>query len=146
MLRKALRRSSALSVLSAKRSFWVAPERMPRTETTGRNLITVHPDEGKHSATIIVLHGLGDSANGWIDVAEMWARAMPWVKFIVPSAADRPITMNGGFSSKYLPVISRIMSRCLSVNVSCVSNTDSPPSSSLLPAPNVLMNLESCRQ
>ncbi len=82
---------------SLHRNFWQVPERMARTETTGRNCITVHPEEGKHSATIIVCHGLGDSADGWIDVAESWARAMPWVKFIVPSAASRAITMNGGF-------------------------------------------------
>jgi lysophospholipase-2 len=57
----------------------------------------VHTEDGKHSATCFVLHGLGDSSDGWIDVAERWAREMPWVKFIVPSAATRPITMNGGY-------------------------------------------------
>jgi len=71
---------------------------MPRTETTGRNMQTIHPDEGVHSATIIVLHGLGDSSDGWIDVAQRWHRAMPWVKFILPSAESRPITMNGGYT------------------------------------------------
>ena len=71
---------------------------MPRTETTGRNMQTVHPDDGTHSATVIVLHGLGDSSDGWIDVAQRWHRAMPWAKFIVPSARSRPITMNGGFT------------------------------------------------
>jgi lysophospholipase-2 len=88
----------SFSLISRRASFYTfADNHMPRTEITGRNLQTVYPDEGKHSATVLVLHGLGDSSDGWIDMAERWARDMPWVKFIVPSAATRPITMNGGY-------------------------------------------------
>ena len=70
---------------------------MGRKENLGDKGIIVHPDEGKHSATIVLMHGLGDSADGWIDIAEQFHQQLPWVKFIVPSAASRPITMNGGF-------------------------------------------------
>lgn len=78
-------------------SYPTAASNMPRTETTGRNMQIVHTEDGKHSATCVVMHGLGDSSDGWIDVAQKWAQQMPWIKFIVPSAAERPITMNGGY-------------------------------------------------
>ncbi len=54
----------------------------------------VIPARSKHSATVIVLHGLGDSGAGWSSVAGQLD--MPWVKFIFPSAAPRPVTINGG--------------------------------------------------
>ena len=60
--------------------------------------ITVFPKSGSHSATVIFMHGLGDSADGWIDPCEEMHRAMPHIKFILPSAKTRPITMNAGMS------------------------------------------------
>lgn len=50
----------------------------------------------RHTASMIIVHGLGDSAHGWIDVAEQLSGALPHVKFILPSATDKPVTMNGG--------------------------------------------------
>jgi predicted esterase len=51
---------------------------------------------GKHTATVIMLHGLGDTGNGWAPVApEM---AMDHVKWIFPTAPTRPITVNMGMS------------------------------------------------
>ena len=41
-------------------------------------------------------HGLGDSAEGFADVAEMWARQLPYVKFVLPTAPTQPVTLNGG--------------------------------------------------
>lgn len=58
--------------------------------------ITVFPKSGAQSATVIFMHGLGDSADGWIDQCEEMHRAMPHIKFILPSAPRRPITLNGG--------------------------------------------------
>lgn len=44
------------------------------------------------------MHGLGDTAEGWIDVAAgLLARELPHVKFILPTAPVRPITLNGGY-------------------------------------------------
>ena len=50
----------------------------------------------KHTATILWLHGLGDSGKGW--EAEMVKLGMlaPWIKFILPTAPRRSITCNGG--------------------------------------------------
>jgi hypothetical protein len=60
------------------------------------NTITVIPTDGSHSATVIIMHGLGDSADGFSDVAEMFASRMPHVKFVLPTAPSQPVTLNGG--------------------------------------------------
>jgi predicted esterase len=44
------------------------------------------------------MHGLGDSADGFSDVAEMFSTALPHVKFILPTAPSQPVTLNGGMS------------------------------------------------
>ncbi|PRW33175.1 acyl- thioesterase 1 [Chlorella sorokiniana] len=45
---------------------------------------------------LIMLHGLGDSGQGWADVAPMLQPDLPQTKFIFPTAPIRPITINGG--------------------------------------------------
>jgi predicted esterase len=42
------------------------------------------------------MHGLGDSADGFSDVAEMFSSQLPHVKFILPTAPSSPVTLNGG--------------------------------------------------
>lgn len=79
---------------SAYMSSFGAARRVERDGSSG--LITVHADDGKHSATIVFCHGLGDSGEGFADVAESFSRAMPWCKFILPTASTRPVTLNGG--------------------------------------------------
>lgn len=53
----------------------------------------------KHTATVIMLHGLGDSGVGWVSLAENWRRRGKFdeVKFIFPNAPSIPITINGGY-------------------------------------------------
>ena len=58
--------------------------------------VTIHAVEGKHTATIILMHGLGDTASGWESAAEMLSDQLPHVKFILPTAPTRPITLNMG--------------------------------------------------
>ncbi|KAJ3125614.1 hypothetical protein HK100_010713, partial [Physocladia obscura] len=55
------------------------------------------PAAAKHTATVIFLHGLGDSGYGWQPVAEQLAPLFPHVKFILPNAPTIPITVNGGY-------------------------------------------------
>ncbi|KAI8851766.1 Phospholipase/carboxylesterase/thioesterase [Chytridium lagenaria] len=50
-----------------------------------------------HTATVIFLHGLGDSGHGWLPVAQELSLGLPHVKFILPHAPQIPITLNGGF-------------------------------------------------
>jgi hypothetical protein len=58
----------------------------------------------KHTATLIVAHGLGDSGAGWAFLAEDWimANKFDYVKFVFPNAPSIPITLvrsNGVHSS-----------------------------------------------
>lgn len=43
------------------------------TIRTGDGTVTVNPS-APYSGLVILMHGLGDSAEGFADVAEMWAR------------------------------------------------------------------------
>ncbi|KAJ2884325.1 hypothetical protein IWW38_005440 [Coemansia aciculifera] len=52
---------------------------------------------GTHTASVIFIHGLGDSGHGWAPVAQQLARTQPHVKFILPHAPEQPVTLNGGF-------------------------------------------------
>ncbi|CAJ0640118.1 14_t:CDS:2 [Entrophospora sp. SA101] len=49
-----------------------------------------------HSATVIFLHGLGDSGHGWEPIATEIGEIMKHVKFVLPNAPIRPITINMG--------------------------------------------------
>lgn len=69
---------------------------MARIERDNQNTITIHPKDGLHSASVIFMHGLGDSADGFSDVAEMFSKSMPYTKFILPTAKTIPVTLNGG--------------------------------------------------
>ena len=52
----------------------------------------------KHTASVIFLHGLGDSGHGWADAVENWRRRskLDEVKFILPHAPQIPITCVSG--------------------------------------------------
>ncbi|KUJ23243.1 putative acyl-protein thioesterase 1, partial [Mollisia scopiformis] len=56
------------------------------------------PAVKKHTATVIMAHGLGDSGAGWVSLAENWRRRSKFdeVKFIFPNAPTIPITVNMG--------------------------------------------------
>ncbi|KAG0651691.1 Acyl-thioesterase 1 [Hyphodiscus hymeniophilus] len=56
------------------------------------------PAVKKHTATVIMAHGLGDSGAGWVSLAENWRRRSKFdeVKFIFPNAPSIPISVNFG--------------------------------------------------
>ncbi|KAF7302126.1 Phospholipase/carboxylesterase [Mycena indigotica] len=56
----------------------------------------VVPALSKHTATVIFVHGLGDSGLGWQPVAEMLNKELPQVKWVLPNAPTMPVTANGG--------------------------------------------------
>jgi lysophospholipase-2 len=53
-------------------------------------------NEADQTATVVLCHGLGDTAQGWEDVAENLASKLPYVKFILPTAKTQKVTMNMG--------------------------------------------------
>lgn len=87
---------STSSIFITRATFYTSARRnMPRT-TYESNSITIHPNDGSHSATIILMHGLGDSADGWIGSAQDLSHKMPWIKWILPTADQMPVTLNMG--------------------------------------------------
>ncbi|WFC98014.1 lysophospholipase [Malassezia yamatoensis] len=55
---------------------------------------------GFPSATVFLLHGLGDTASGWTDVARMLGQnqSLQHVRFVLPTAPVQPVTINMGMS------------------------------------------------
>ncbi|KAG0335586.1 hypothetical protein BG000_007394 [Podila horticola] len=56
----------------------------------------VHDAPGKHTATVIFMHGFGDSGAGWAPVGEQISRYAPHIKMVFPNAPSIPIAINGG--------------------------------------------------
>ncbi|KAG5931336.1 hypothetical protein E4U53_001813 [Claviceps sorghi] len=69
------------------------------TSSIRRMAPLVFPAIGRHTATVIFIHGLGDTGNGWSDAVQMWRKGQQLneIKFILPHAPRIPITMNAGF-------------------------------------------------
>ncbi|KAK2370093.1 acyl-protein thioesterase [Trifolium repens] len=53
--------------------------------------------KGKHQATVIWLHGLGDNGSSWSQLLE--TIPLPNIKWICPTAPTRPMSIFGGFPS-----------------------------------------------
>ncbi|KAI1500016.1 Phospholipase/carboxylesterase [Biscogniauxia marginata] len=60
----------------------------------------VFPAAAKHTATVIFVHGLGDTGYGWATAAENWRRRqrLDEVKFVLPHAPRMPVTSASGMS------------------------------------------------
>ena len=65
--------------------------------TTDMSIVApiVLPALARHTATVIILHGLGDTGAGWADAAQLWQNGgrLNEVKFVLPNAPQIPITM-----------------------------------------------------
>lgn len=72
------------------------------THTTTRQgdgtIIVTPTPESSQSGTIIICHGLGDTSEGFLDVAQHLSKHVPHVKFILPTAPTQRVTMNMGMS------------------------------------------------
>jgi len=71
--------------------------------TTYRNpcdgLISITPNnQTEQSGLVIICHGLGDTAEGFVEVAERLAAQMPHIKFVLPTAPSQPVSMNMGMN------------------------------------------------
>jgi lysophospholipase-2 len=65
---------------------WLAPSQTMATPIV--NATT------KHTATVIFLHGLGDTGHGWSQLFHQIR--LPYVRYVCPSAKVMPVTLNGG--------------------------------------------------
>ena len=63
-----------------------------------KTLIVPPTGGGFPSATVFLIHGLGDTAHGWLDVARMLGQqqALHHVRFVLPTAPVQPVTINMG--------------------------------------------------
>lgn len=48
----------------------------------------------KHTASVIFLHGLGDTGHGWSQLFS--SIRQPYIRYVCPSAKAMPVTLNGG--------------------------------------------------
>ncbi|KAL6049439.1 palmitoyl-protein hydrolase [Balamuthia mandrillaris] len=60
-----------------------------------KETVVIEPTE-THTATVIFLHGLGDTGMGWYDPMKQLSAENPHIKFILPTAPRRPVTINFG--------------------------------------------------
>ena len=67
-----------------------------RGDGHGGRGMTLLPHSGKYDNTVVFLHGLGDTADGWASM--MPSLGIKDTKFILPTADSRPIALNGGHS------------------------------------------------
>eukprot|EP01060_Flectonema_neradi_P038457 TRINITY_DN806_c0_g1_i1.p1 TRINITY_DN806_c0_g1~~TRINITY_DN806_c0_g1_i1.p1 ORF type:complete len:258 (+),score=56.84 TRINITY_DN806_c0_g1_i1:71-775(+) len=56
--------------------------------------IILPPPGGKHTATMIFMHGLGDTGAGWSDLLD---GRLPGVKVVLPTAPTMPVSLNQGY-------------------------------------------------
>ncbi|CAD7972917.1 unnamed protein product [Amoebophrya sp. A120] len=61
----------------------------------GRPTLTFEPSV-KHTATMFFFHGLGDSSYGWREPLQDFAKQIPGLKIIAPTAPQIPVTLSGG--------------------------------------------------
>uniref|UniRef100_A0A7S3PYM6 Phospholipase/carboxylesterase/thioesterase domain-containing protein n=2 Tax=Chaetoceros debilis TaxID=122233 RepID=A0A7S3PYM6_9STRA len=69
------------------------------TRDSKSSTVTLTPrDEAAQSGLVVLSHGLGDSSEGLLDLAEHLAtqKDLAHLKFILPNAPTRPVTMNMG--------------------------------------------------
>lgn len=62
----------------------------------GRSETLIADVSGEHSGTIIFLHGLGDSGDGWFDTFRAIRKENPTIRLVCPTAPILPVTINGG--------------------------------------------------
>ncbi|KAI5922333.1 Phospholipase/Carboxylesterase-domain-containing protein [Camillea tinctor] len=76
------------------------PDSNPIMSSLRRAPPLVFPAAAKHTATLIFVHGLGDTGYGWATAAENWRRRqrLDEVKFVLPHAPRMSVTSAAGMS------------------------------------------------
>mmetsp|Transcript_7104 Transcript_7104/g.13235 ORF Transcript_7104/g.13235 Transcript_7104/m.13235 type:complete len:283 (+) Transcript_7104:161-1009(+) len=72
------------------------------THTTTRQgdgtILLTPTNSSLQSATVIICHGLGDTSEGFYDVAQRLSSKLPHAKFVLPTAPTQKVTMNMGMA------------------------------------------------
>eukprot|EP01062_Namystynia_karyoxenos_P056134 TRINITY_DN47091_c0_g1_i1.p1 TRINITY_DN47091_c0_g1~~TRINITY_DN47091_c0_g1_i1.p1 ORF type:complete len:275 (+),score=53.40 TRINITY_DN47091_c0_g1_i1:93-827(+) len=58
--------------------------------------VLIIPAAGTHTATVFFLHGLGDTPAGWHAQLSRVAKQLPHIRWVLPAARSRAVTVNGG--------------------------------------------------
>jgi len=87
--------SSSLLVPSSSASSFSHSYSSTSSAYSGMAPVVLQPLK-KHAGTVIFLHGLGDSGEGWKDGMQLVRKHNPHVKFILPTAPNKPVTINFG--------------------------------------------------
>merc|ERR1719510_788139 len=80
---------------SASGSSTSASDKQKSKATGGKMAPVIVSPSGKHTATLIFLHGLGDTGHGWASTLADVRQSH--VKIICPTADTMPVTLNSGF-------------------------------------------------
>lgn len=95
-----LRRTGALGLAFAcatRGFFGVAAEMSSHKLSKHGTTLTLEPKSRSPDALVVLSHGLGDSAQGWIDtVSDGIAPRLPYARFVLPTAPNQPVTVNMG--------------------------------------------------
>jgi len=67
-----------------------------RGDGLGGKCIVLMPKSGTYQKVVLWFHGLGDTADGWAGL--MPQLEIENAKFILPTAPERPISINGGYA------------------------------------------------
>ncbi|TDL29642.1 Phospholipase/carboxylesterase [Rickenella mellea] len=89
---------TSLGVIFGLAYFWFYPNpKQPMAALRSLRFLTV-PPRTKHTATVIFVHGLGDTGAGWEPVAQMFGadNALSHVKWVLPHAPTMSVTANMG--------------------------------------------------
>ncbi|CAL1145689.1 unnamed protein product, partial [Cladocopium goreaui] len=63
----------------------------------GFSALRLEPPKAPRSA-VILLHGLGDTAEGWLSGAHFLLQGLPETRFLLPTAPIQAVTLNGGMA------------------------------------------------
>ncbi|KAL6076393.1 palmitoyl-protein hydrolase [Balamuthia mandrillaris] len=91
--------SSTQHVRTSRGSFCLrssAGRRRHSSSASSSSTILTIPSAADHRATLIFLHGLGDTGQGWFDPLYYLSRQLQHFRIVLPTAPVRPITLNGG--------------------------------------------------
>ena len=72
--------------------------RLSEDAVSGTETIEIEHGAVSPTASVILTHGLGDSARGWAGAALQLAEGLPWTRWVLPTAPTQPVTLNGGMS------------------------------------------------